>query len=134
MPKEPPLSIFDLDLLLSPATGRRKTVCKFVLLRNGTNPVLAFGSVRSFPYHAHLVNACCTRLNIPAAWVKKPDVVEVLKSDAVVEGGGWLELDTLRQTMSFYGKSTAYGGFDTGRLQSILDEWTAVAGFNISIS
>lgn len=126
-------NIYDLERLLSSETDTAKIVCKFVIMRNETDLALVLGSVRNFPYHAHLVNAYCDRLGIPAAWVKKPDLIEVLIPDVVVEGGGWLEIDGQRLSVSFHGKSTAYGTYDRCQLETMLVDCDSLERFSIYV-
>jgi len=113
--------------------GTQKVACKFVMIARTGELAFVFGPVRQYPYHAHLVDAYCRCHDIPATWIKKPDVVEIFDDDCVVRGGGWLELDPAGRKMKVYGKSTAYGAFDTRDLNDILKGAPALDGYTVHV-
>ena len=79
------------------------------------------GSVSEFGYHANLVDRFCSQQGTAAAWVRKPDLVEVLDPDVAVRGGGWMKLDPSTSSVEIYGGSTAYGRFDPEMVGALVD-------------
>ena len=106
--------LFDLKL------NNKKLNFKFVIIRNQETLNLIYGPLDFFPYHANLVNKFCEDSQIPSAWSKKPDLVEIFEPDSQIRGGGWVELHNLNKLLIFYGYSTAYGKFKLSDLQSII--------------
>jgi hypothetical protein len=104
---------------------------KFVIIVTPEASHLVAGPVSVYPYHAHLVDQFCIRHEIPSAWVKKPDFVEVLDPDVTVRGGGHILIDLAGRRMRIYGRSTAYGGFQPADLEQGLLSDAFFHGFEV---
>ena len=102
------------------AAGETTIRCKFVLLRTSEVSVLVFGPVFRYPYHANILQAICTPRGILTRWERLPDSLEILDSDVVVQGGGYLAWNPFSRQAHFGGSSKAYGLFDPGQLRSII--------------
>ncbi|MEA1980335.1 MAG: hypothetical protein U9N54_05105 [candidate division Zixibacteria bacterium] len=113
------VSYFKEDLFNS-ELNNKKLNFKFVIIRNQETLNLIYGPLDFFPYHANLVNKFCEDYNIPSAWSKKPDLVEIFHPDYQIKGGGWVELHNPNKLLSFYSCSTAYGKFQLPDLKSII--------------
>ena len=98
-----------------------KLSCKFVLLWDEQVLYLLFGPLAQFPYHAFLVDRFCTDHEIPASWVKQPDVVEVHAPHIHIRGGGWIEIDFDDKTVRLEGESRAYGEYDRSALVDLVE-------------
>jgi|GEM_PF-826523 len=105
--------------------------CKFVVLLDAGTPVLIYGPVDEFPYHANLVAAFCESKAIAAAWVRKPDLVEIYDQHVEIDGGGWLSIEPFDSQLKLYGHSTAYGGFSFPQVSSLISTVDALADFSI---
>ncbi|MEA3296794.1 MAG: hypothetical protein U9R56_02895 [candidate division Zixibacteria bacterium] len=110
-----------------------KTICKFVLVSNNHELYLIFGSVREFPYHANLLDCFCDRYQIPAGWIKDPDMVEIYDPDFAIKGGGWMEIDKSARSLQIYGYSTAYGRFDPKDLDLVLRDDPLFSTYSVKI-
>jgi len=96
-------------------------VCKMMIIAIAGTAHLVFGPVSEFGYHADLVDRFCSQRDIAAAWVRKPDIVEILQQDVQIRGGGWMKIDRSKSLIEIYGRSTAYGRFDKKLLKLLVD-------------
>ncbi len=136
MGKSRPLQIELVDLqgiINRSLPTAEKITCKFVIVASENELAFIFGPVRQFRYHANLVDAYCGRRDIPAGWLKKPDIVEVYDVNYVIKGGGWLDLEPGSRFMKVYGYSTAYGRFDPSDLSLVVDGSPVLNGFTIHV-
>lgn len=95
-------------------------VCKMMVIAVSGTIHLVFGPVSEFGYHANLVDRFCSQRDIAAAWVRRPDIVEILEKDVKLHGGGWMKIDRSKSLIEIYGRSTAYGRFDKEQLKSLV--------------
>lgn len=105
----------------SPGEASGKLSCKFLLVWDERCLYLLFGPPSEFPYHAFLLDRFCTDHEIPASWVKQPDVVEVHASHIHVRGGGWMEIDFDARAVMLSGESRAYGDYDRAALVGLVE-------------
>ena len=96
-------------------------VCKMMVIAVSETIHLVLGPVSEFGYHADLVDRFCSQRDIAAAWVRKPDIVEILQQDVQIRGGGWMKIDRSNSLIEIYGGSTAYGRFDKEMLKLLVD-------------
>jgi hypothetical protein len=96
-------------------------VCKMMIIAVSGTTHLVFGPVSEFGYHANLVDRFCSQRDIAAAWVRKPDIVEILEKDVKLGGGGWMKINKPESLIEIYGRSTAYGRFDKEQLKLLVD-------------
>ena len=96
-------------------------VCKMMVIAVSETIHLVFGPVSEFGYHANLVDRFCSQRDLAAAWVRKPDMVEVLEKSVRIRGGGWIKIDRSKSLIEIYGRSTAYGRFDKELLRQLVD-------------
>ncbi|MEA2031219.1 MAG: hypothetical protein U9N55_06460 [candidate division Zixibacteria bacterium] len=94
--------------------------CKFVLIDAPDEIAMVFGTIEEFPYHATLVDSFCRQRQLASAWVKKPDIVELYESDYNILGGGYMDIRSFENRISFSGASTAYGSFPQFELKAVL--------------
>ncbi|MFZ5979772.1 MAG: hypothetical protein ACOYVF_03995 [Candidatus Zixiibacteriota bacterium] len=83
--------------------------CKFMIIINDGTAFFVIGDISEFPYHANIVDRFCRERDIPAAWKRKPDVVEVFAKTTELKGGGMIDIDETKKILKIYGYSTAYG-------------------------
>ena len=102
-------------------THDKPLVCKMIVIAVSGTIHLVFGPVNEFGYHANLVDRFCSQRDLAAAWVRKPDIVEVLEQDVQIRGGGWMKIDKSKSLIEIYGRSTAYGRFDKEQLKLLVD-------------
>jgi len=107
-----------------------KLVCKFVYIAGPSGDMLVYGPVSIYPYHAELVSRFCDQRGIPSAWVKKPDLCEILAPGFAVKGGGWLEISRLQSVLSIYGTSTAYGKYERPLITGAIGSDSVLADFS----
>ena len=112
----------------------RTLICKFVLIRRADCLHFVVGPVADFRYHADLVERFCNHESIPATWVQRPDVMEVLDSEVQMKGGGVLEINYGNHTMELSGMSKAYGGFQAGDLADFVKTDPFFAGYRVTVS
>ncbi|MBD3333023.1 hypothetical protein GF356_09230 [candidate division GN15 bacterium] len=106
---------------------------KFVVLDHDGRLVLIHGPLKEYPYHASLIHEYCESYEVPAAWLKKPDLIEVFDDDVEIRGGGWLEFDDTGRKLSIYGFSTAYGKYVTSDIEHILQSTDSFTGYRITL-
>ncbi|RKX25847.1 MAG: hypothetical protein DRP45_04990 [Candidatus Zixiibacteriota bacterium] len=112
-------------------TGCDELHCKFVVIDSGDLRHLVLGDLGKYPYHANLVDAFCTERDVPAAWVKNPDLVEVYDQDTEVLGGGMMQIDMEARLLKVYGSSSAYGGFKGDDLANPLESEACFSHFRV---
>lgn len=83
--------------------------CKFMIIINADTAYFTIGDIGKFPYHANIVDRFCKDRDIPAAWKRKPDVVEIYSEETELKGGGMVDIDENKKILKIYGYSTAYG-------------------------
>jgi hypothetical protein len=93
---------------------------KFVLIADDLRLWLVFGSLASFPYHAHLVDRFCQEKMVPCGWIRPRDQVEIYDPSFKILGGGQILIDRKKKLIRFAGTSKAYGTYDESQLRQIV--------------
>ena len=106
---------------------------KFVLIRRERRIHLVVGPVGLFRYHANLVDGFCRRHEIPASKARGARQVEIYDRSISVLGGGHVSVDPESRKIRFFGRSSAYGPFDTKAVSSILERGSFFTGYSILI-
>jgi hypothetical protein len=106
---------------------------KFVVIDHEGRLVLVHGSLKEYPYHASLIHEYCESHDLAAAWLKKPDVIEIYHPEVAIRGGGWLEFDQHARRVSIYGFSTAYGKYSASDVRHILQSSDCFNGYRITL-
>lgn len=112
-------------------TGRKVT--KFLLVEHLDTLLMLIGDVGEFRYHAQLLDRFCSNREIPAAWIKQNEYLEVYDKSLHIRGGGWMELTPERHFARIYGSSSAYGPYETVTLRQIVDLHPFFEGFQVQI-
>ncbi|MFQ5453439.1 MAG: hypothetical protein ACE5D6_04555 [Candidatus Zixiibacteriota bacterium] len=106
-------------------------VCKFIILSHSKESVIILGPVSKFPYHADIVEHFCTMNNISAGWLKKPDIYEIYDKSYSINGGGWIEINIIKEIIVIYGLSTSYGKFDQTKVSAALSTYPEYSNYSI---
>ena len=125
--------VVDLSVDGNLSSGPPAMVAKFVLVEHDDLISLVFGPVDRYRYHAALLDRFCQDRDIPTAWVKKPDLVEVFDDSLEIRGGGWIEVDPDKRRVKLYGYSTAYGRFHSDQALKTVASHPAFAEFTIKV-
>lgn len=112
-------------------TSNPRETWKFVLIQSSDATYLILGPVSQFRYHANLVDRFCRQNQIASAWVRKPDLVEVLEPGVRVLGGGHAKVDSTGRSIRFYGRSNAYGPFDRPLVKKMIRDHPLFAGITV---
>jgi hypothetical protein len=104
---------------------------KFVLVADDRRIWLVYGSLASFPYHAHLVGRFCEDKMLACGWVRPRDHVEIYDPNFRIHGGGQILIDSKKKLVRFAGTSKAYGTYDESRLRQVVEAGGCFDGFAI---
>jgi hypothetical protein len=110
-----------------------RLICKFLIVAYDAELSLLFGPVKTFTYHAMLLDKYCTENIIAAAWLKPRELLEVLDRRLQTKGGGWMEFLPGDRSLRIFGASTAYGRYHRPSLDRILSADSAFSPFTVRI-
>ena len=117
----------------SDALPEQNINCKFVIIETLTDRWFIFGPLETYRYHAQLIHKFCALNDVTCAWVKTPDLVEIIDPDTEIKGGGIIVLEFDKQTIELKGHSTAYGKFDKTIIEQFVDESDNFQDFEVLI-
>lgn len=110
-----------------------RLICKFLLVEYNLDLLLLFGPVKTFTYHAMLLDKFCTEHLIAASWQKPRELLEVLDRRLRVKGGGWMEFQPADRTLRIFGASTAYGRYHLPSLDRVLSADSHFAPYSVQV-
>ncbi len=131
-PDKQPALVLNLGPPIS-RDGDSPEAMKFVVIDHDGRLIMVHGPLKEYPYHASLIHEYCESYEVAAAWLKKPDLIEIYDQDVEIRGGGWLEFDRTARRLSVYGFSTAYGKYVPSDVQHILQSSDSFTGYRITL-
>ena len=96
------------DALTRPSARARRG--KFMLVEMTETIYLVMGVVSVYEYHADLLAKFCQDKALTYTWVSRPANLKIGDESVILHGGGWVEVNPETRTVTFSGRSTAYGG------------------------
>lgn len=107
--------------------------CKFVVIREDDTLSLVIGDVGKYPYHATLISEFCRENGIKSRWIKKPDVIRVCDEEVAIRGGGWAEIIPGTRSCKVYGRSNAYGRYDSDEVRTVLSGQELLSEYRVTV-
>ena len=106
-----------VDVGILSGTQSEKTVTsKFVLIERNSDLSLVIGKIAVYPYHANLVAKFCEMFDVPSFWERHPDM-HTISDNGYIISGGYFEFKSATESALFCGASTAYGPYNSPKLQ-----------------
>jgi hypothetical protein len=126
-PDTPPqFLLLDYNGLLSEASlthpSAQDRQGKFMLVERNGIIHLVMGSVNVYGYHADLLAQFCRDHEILHDWIHRPANLAIRDDSVILHGGGWVGVKPKEGRVAFYGKSTAYGAFESAILEPLLPQ------------
>ena len=94
---------------------------KFLIVEDDNSLFFLVGPLAEYPYHANLLDAFCADREIIAHWENKPDLLRLDTDKYNVCGGGWIQFDAGKNRLVFFGRSTAYGEYESELVKEVVD-------------